>query len=381
MEEKKKIIVFYGSFGGGHLSAAKAIKSKIEEKYKYEVILEDALELVNKVMNNISVSFYNLVSKKFPNIWGKMYKDSNKENTVSDKTLQFFMDKYKKKLLQNIQEINPEYIICTHPFASIMCTNLKKTKKLDKEIYNIITDFEIHTQWYVNHEYMDGFFVSTEDMKSALIEKGVKKEKIYVTGIPIRKEFETDISEKEKEEIKKEYNIPGEKSVAIFAGGGEFGLSSKSLLEIFKKAVSNFKDTHFICISGKNEKLYQTFKKIIEEEKFENVTLVKYTEKMADVMKISKFIISKPGGLTTSEALALKLPFLMINPIPGQEEANREYIEKIGAGIYLDPKNFEEKLNEIRDEKILEKMSKNAGEKGHRFSTENILDIIIKEEK
>lgn len=170
--------------------------------------------------------------------------------------------------------------------------------------------------WYVLPEYLKYFFVPTEEMKNALIEKGIKKSQICVTGIPINPAFWNKLTNKEIEETYNEFQIPKNKKNFIFFGGGEFGLANTINIEIFKKLTKNLSDFHFVCISGKNPELYNMFKQAIDDENITNTTLITYTTNISKLMKISSGIFSKPGGLTTSEALSQGLPIFMINPLP-----------------------------------------------------------------
>ena len=143
--------------------------------------------------------------------------------------------------------------------------------------------------------------------------------------------------------------------------GGEFGLSNTINIEIFKKLTKKLPEYHFVCISGKNPELYNMFKKAIEEENIENTTL-----------------ISKPGGLTTSESLSQGLPIFMINPLPGQEVANQNYIENIGAGILINKENLDMLIDRLKtDENYLKRLSENAKKFGKQNSADNICKIIF----
>ena len=160
--------------------------------------------------------------------------------------------------------------------------------------------------------------------------------------------------------------------------GGEFGLSNTINIEIFKKLTKKLPEYHFVCISGKNPELYNMFKKAIEEENIENTTLINYTTSISKLMKISSGIFSKPGGLTTSESLSQGLPIFMINPLPGQEVANQNYIENIGAGILINKENLDMLIDRLKtDENYLKRLSENAKKFGKPNSAENICKIIF----
>ena len=376
--KKKKIIIFYGSFGGGHLSAAKALKAVLEDKYNCYVELVDGLEYVAPILNKISVSFYNAISRNTPKLWGAFYNNANKDNSVTDIVLRQTLRWYRIRLYRIIKQVDPDQIICTHPFPAIMCAHITRKGKIQVPVSNILTDFEPHGLWYVLPEYLKYFFVPTEEMKKALMEKNIKDSQIHVTGIPINPVFSNKLSEKEIEETLEEFQIPQDKKNFIFFGGGEFGLSNNINIEIFKTLTKKLPEFHFVCISGKNPELYSMFEKAIQEENIENTTLIKYTTNISKLMKVSSGIFSKPGGLTTSEALSQGLPMFMINPLPGQEVANQNYIENIGAGILINKENLNMLIDRLKtDENYLSRLSENAKKFGKPNAADNICKIIF----
>ena len=376
--KKKKIIIFYGSFGGGHISAAKALKAVLENNYNCYVELVDGLEYVAPILNKISVSFYNAISRNTPKLWGAFYNNANKDNSVTDIVLRQTLRWYRIRLYRIIKQVDPDQIICTHPFPAIMCAHIARKGKIQVPISNILTDFEPHGLWYVLPEYLKYFFVPTEEMKKALMEKNIKDSQIHVTGIPINPVFSNKLSEKEIEETLEEFQIPKDKKNFIFFGGGEFGLSNNINIGIFKTLTKKLPEFHFVCISGKNPELYSMFEKAIQEENIENTTLIKYTTNISKLMKVSSGIFSKPGGLTTSEALSQGLPMFMINPLPGQEVANQNYIENIGAGILINKENLNMLIDRLKtDENYLSRLSENAKKFGKPNAADNICKIIF----
>ena len=184
----KKIIVFYASYGGGHLSAARSIKEYIETNYEdVDIRLIDCMEYVNKVVNKVTTTAYSEMAKKVPRAWGKVYWKSQagplaQISLTSNKVLSIKLN----KLLQDFQ---PDIVVSTHPFGTQMCAYLKKQRKLNCKIATVMTDYAPHDQWLELNEYVDYYFVSHEEMKKQLQEEGIPKEKIYATGIPLSNKF------------------------------------------------------------------------------------------------------------------------------------------------------------------------------------------------
>ena len=372
----KKILIFYASYGGGHLNAAKSIKECIDNNYNNcETELIDCMKYVNKPIEIVTTAAYREMAKKMPWAWGKIYSDSQKGPLahISSKSNQLLAI----KLLKLLREKQPDLIISTHPFGSQMCAYLKRKEKISAKIATIMTDFSPHDQWLVENENTDYFFVAHDKMKEYLMSKNIPESKIFATGIPISSRF---LKTYNREEILKEFDLKENKKNILFFGGGEFGLGKARTVEIFNNLVKNFNDIQVIAIAGKNEKMKSEFEKIVEENnKQEFVKVLAFTNKVPELMSISDLVISKPGGLTTSESLASYLPMIIINPIPGQEEENAEFLESKGTGIWLRKNDSSrEVLKSIIDDSTkLKEMKKNTEQLAKKHSTDDICNVLL----
>lgn len=372
-----KVIIFYASYGGGHLNAAKSIQECILNNYKeIDVELIDCMKYVNITIEKITTAAYREMAKKAPWAWGRIYADSQKGplahiSSRSNKIMAI-------KLLKLLREKNPDLIISTHPFGSQMCSYLKRKNKIHAKIATIMTDFAPHDQWLVGSDFTDYFFVAHKKMKDYLISKNIDERKIFDTGIPISNRFLVDY---DRNSILKELEFDNSKKTILFFGGGEFGLGKTRTVEIFECFVKLFKNTQIIAISGKNEKMRNAFEKIVEENnRTDSIKVFEYTKQVPEFMSISDLVVTKPGGLTTSESLASNLPMVIINPIPGQEEENAEFLEENGIAIWIkkndDP--YKKLENLFVDEKKLADMKENTKKLARKYSTQNICDILLK---
>ena len=383
-----KILIFYASYGGGHLNAAKSINDYIINNYpNYDVELIDCMKYVNKTIEKLTTAAYREMAKKAPWAWGKIYSDSQKGplahlSSRSNKIMAI-------KLLRLLREKQPDIIISTHPFGSQMCSYLKRKNKITAKIATIMTDFSPHDQWLVGHESTDYFFVANDKMKNYLINKGITENKISVTGIPISNRF---LKTYNKKEILDAYNLSEDKFTVLFFGGGEFGLGKTKTAEIFESFVQESLKSkiQIIAIAGKNPKMKANFEEIVSKYSINttttnttditnNVKILEFTNQVPELMSISDLVVTKPGGLTTSESLASHLPMLIINPIPGQEEENAEFLEDKGIAIWL-RKNDDSKLiieNLLADNKKLNLMKENTKLLARPHSTETICKMIL----
>ncbi len=370
------ILIFYASYGGGHLNAAKSINeciSNYDKNNKIELI--DCMKYVNKTVEKVSTAAYREAAKKAPWVWGRIYNDSQKGplahlSTRSNKIMAI-------KLLKLLREKQPDLIISTHPFSSQMCSYLKRKGKITAKIATVMTDFAPHDQWLVGSDFTDFFFVANDKMKDYLISTNIAKEKVFVTGIPLSNRF---LQKYDRKKILDSYQLEDGKKNILFFGGGEFGLGKSRTFEIFEQLICASTSMQIIAIAGKNEKMKMKFNEIVTKNQASNhVKVLSFTNQVPELMSISDLVVTKPGGMTTSESLASGLPMVIINPIPGQEEENAEFLEEKGVGIWIRKKDnafniFKDLLsNDVK----LSKMKESALLIGHPNATKNICDILL----
>ena len=376
------ILLFYASYGSGHLSAATAIEQYIRENYPDAKTLKiDCVEYINKSINKISTSAYKSIILKTPMLWGQVYK-LLKNDTILDIT-QFSNRFMAKKIFTLFEDFEPDLVISCHPLGGQITSFLKSHKKTNCKLATVMTDFASHKQWLIGKDYTDYFFVSNIEMKTSLISEGIYPNKIYVSGIPISPNFYKNYN---KENIYKSLNIEKDKKNIIFFGGGSLGLSSSSNIQaILTSLLQATDESHqIIIISGKNQKLYNDFQKTINNTYHKSqIKLIDFTTELPELLPITSFVITKPGGLTITECISTNVPIILINPIPGQEKENAQYIADNKMGIWIKAtKPTSEYFQEIfNDTKLIEEIKENQKKYSHINSTKNICDILINENK
>ena len=325
----KKIVVLYASVGGGHFKAAEAIKNYIQENYPdNEVKMLDALKYTNKVIDKIIIDSYVNMARYSPKVWGNIYKLSEKQYSVAN-----FSNAVQKllslKLVKYFRETNPDIIVSTHPFITEMCAILKKKEKISAKLNVIMTDYASHRFWELKPEYVDHYFVANNVMKFSMKTNGIAEEKIHVTGIPFSSAF---LKEYNKLDIYQEFGLDPQKRTVLIFGGGEYGLSN--VKTFYRGLLAVEEDIQIVTIAGKSTKSKKMFTQLAEESS-KKVVVLGYTNQVPELMHIADLIISKPGGLTTTEVLNSHIPFAIINPIPGQEEENANFLLNSGAAVRI----------------------------------------------
>lgn len=372
----KKIMILYASVGGGHYRAADGIKKYIDEKYpnEYEVELIDGLNYVSKTVDKIVIKSYVNMARYSPKIWSKIYKTGEESHSLATFS-NGVQNLLSHKLYELFEKQDPDIVISTHYFMTEMVACLKRKGKSNCKLAVILTDYASHKFWLSSKQCVDMYFVANEAMKYSLMHEEVQERKIHVTGIPVRPEF---LKEYNKEAILEEFGFTKDNPILLVFGGGQYGMSDSS--KLFKGILDINQDVQIIAIAGKSEDTKKTLENLASKS-HKKVKILGFTDRVAELMSIADFVISKPGGLTTTEILVSNVPFIIFNPVPGQEEENSWFLVNNGAGFRIYDLNkttpFLEQL--LNDKYRIENMKLMQKHIAKPNSTKDIVDIVIKE--
>ncbi len=317
----KKILIVSLRAGMGHIKSAQALKEagkKIMPRTKIE-----AIDLMDYSLPNIKLGYGDLyieIAKRAPDLYSFFYKTLY---SMPEAKLHALIDKLSsRKFLKYLKNFAPDVLICTNFVPAKIAEYYRKENNLNFPIVVTVTDFEAHPLWLVDKA--DLYAVASEEIKYYLTQKGVDPNKIIISGIPVGMIFSV---KKPRAILRKKHNFD-EKLPIIAISAGAFGVVSvKDVIKKIDLLPYNFQ---ILAICGNNKGLL----KDLEKESFrKDVKIVGYTDFMDEIMQISDLFISKPGGITVSESLAKELPLLIYQPIPGQEEANSDYLLEQGAAL------------------------------------------------
>ena len=321
------ILILSASTGGGHMRASRAIENYMGENGEdNNVKIVDSLLYINPILNKTITGGYVYLATKTPKIYGKIYELTNKEERwigfVSRLNYLFA-----NKLLPLIDEFKPDVIITTHPFPTEMVSILKSKELVNIPLVCIMTDYAPHKAWV--NEKVDAYIVSNDDMVEEMKSIGVKEEVIYPFGIPIEQVF---FEKKDKDLVLNELELnPNLPTILMMAGS--FGVTN--VFQIYEDIININRDFQVIVITGKNQKLYDEFNKIVGSSN-KPTKLIYFTNEVNKFMQAADMIITKPGGLTITEALASNIPMAIFDAIPGQEEENAEFLINHNMAIKLE---------------------------------------------
>lgn len=350
--------------------AAKAIEEYITKNYiNCEIKIMDPLTYSRPVVNKLFAKIGEIIAVKFRKFRKNMYKKKMYQNYFKDSIFFRFCIKlfWTKKLKKELLKFNPNIIISTQVGPTGLIAAHKDLFKA--KLISVFTDYGVHRMYITPHKSIDTFCVPNEDIKQQMIEMGIDKNKIAVTGIPVRTNFL--MNNNKRENILKKYNLPLIKPFFLFVCGG--GLGYSNAFDYFKKMLESECDFSYIFVSGKNQKLFKKAKSIASNYNKKGEVLG-YVENIHELIYSSDMVIGKPGGIITSECLNLDTPICAVEPIPGQETNNALFIKKNKFGFYVTNQDeFKDLLNNIKINKInLEKYKENINKNFNKFSFLNI---------
>lgn len=363
------ILILSASTGGGHMRAANAVASYMHQKNEQiNVKIVDSLLYINPILNKTVTNGYVYLATKTPKLYGKIYSLTNKERRLTNFVTRV-NNIFANKLLPLIDEFKPDIIITTHPFPTEMVSKLKDRSHINVPLICIMTDYAPHKTWI--NEKVDAYIVANDDMVEQMANEGVDKKKIYSYGIPIDEVF---FEEKEKrcvlEELELDKDLP-----TILMMAGSFGVSN--VLNVYESIVDIDLDFQIILVTGKNQRLYNHLEDVIKESN-KKTKLIYFTNQINRFMQSSDIIITKPGGLTVTEALACNIPMAIFDAIPGQEEENAEFLLKHNMAVRIkEGESCRSAIIELlNDQNKLNSMKKACKSFDKNDSTKNIFLLI-----
>ena len=374
----KKLLITYASYGSGHKSVANYVKDYFEEhSTEFEIKVIDVMDYGN-LFAKISQKMFNLNFKFQNSIPSTIGYEISDNKLVTAPYKEITKSILKSKLKDDILEFNPDVMISTHFLGSILMGCINKKYNTTTKIITILTDYASHAMWLKNHKRESAFIVSNEFVKNELIDYGIPEDKIYPFGIPLSSKFKI-LDDKEK--VKKEYKVNNHKLNCLFFGGGSLG--SSFTYSYFKQLLKENLDINIIFVAGKNEKLKEKCLNYININDISNVHVIGFTKDVSNLLNIADFVITKPGGLSVTEALEMKTPMILIPGNGGQENHNAKFITKNKFGIRTrNQYMLAYKIKKlVENPQQIEEMFNNLKNYEENKSIEKLFNLVLKMEK
>lgn len=321
-----RVLILSAKFGGGHKTAAEAILHWWQQNVDAGEIrvLDYFEEFVSPVTTRAASIGYTQSVRLLPMAYRLFYEATAglKPDSAAQQWLNSLgREEFYEYLTQHPQDL----IVAVHPTPAGALSELRRSGRLHCPTVTVVTDFVVHSQWI--HPGTDLYLVGSECVAQGLIERGVPPEKVRVTGIPIRVN-KTLLDQREvlREKWALKPDLP---TVLVMTGAqGMMRRPQKLFHAVATRPVQGF----FIC--GKDRALYTRLR--LWADRYPDFRIMPFVRVIPELMCVSDVLVTKAGGLTTSEALAMELPLIIFHPIPGQEYANRDYLLRSGAALVAD---------------------------------------------
>jgi processive 1,2-diacylglycerol beta-glucosyltransferase len=323
----RKVLILSASAGAGHLRAAQAIeRAFLSMEAAQEVRHIDVLEYTNKLFRNFYSKTYIEMVNAMPEVLGWLYDYLDKPWKNERRRLAF--DKLNTgPLVKLLQQEQPDVVVCTHFLPAEIISWLKAKERIATRQAIVVTDLDVHAMWLVHH--VEHYFVALEETRVHLQQLGITTDKVTVSGIPVDPIF---AEQKDKRTMRRKHGLQEDRTTILISAGG-FGVGPiehlvQSLLDLHHPA-------QIVAVCGRSKELKARLDRVAARRLPQQLSLhvTGYTTEMDEYMAAADLMVGKPGGLTTSEALAKGLVFVIVNPIPGQEERNADHLLEEGAAI------------------------------------------------
>lgn len=325
MYKMRKVLILSATYGEGHQQASRAIQEALlSQNPALDIRIIDYLQWVHPLLNSITRYCYIQSVKFVPSLYGIVYNRSsymNPSSFFSRQLNQLGSDELEKYLM----EFDPDIVISTFPTPAGVMSALKERGATNVPAVTVITDHAVHSQWI--HPYTDMYFVGSNYVRQGLIHRGVPENKITVTGIPIRGKFTQPV---DREALQSKYHINPEMPTVLVMGGA-YGVLH-DITHICEELSNYPRQIQVLVVCGRDEKLYTEIQGLAKKAS-NLLRIFGYVQEVQELMAVSDLVITKAGGLTISESLAMELPMLLYRPIPGQEHQNAKFLVQSNVAV------------------------------------------------
>ncbi|QQE78783.1 glycosyltransferase [Alicyclobacillus sp. SO9] len=325
MAQLSKLLILSAAYGEGHQQAAYAVRDALSlQSPETEVVIVDFVRMVHPLLDSVARYCY-LKSVQFaPLLWDWFYKGTS--NLSPSSMIQKKLNSVGIHALERLlTESNPDVVLSTFPIPAGVVSFLKQLRRTQVPLATIITDHAIHSQWI--HPLTTRYFVGSDHVRQGLIRRGTSRSNISVTGIPIRPAFDAAYDRKSlQEKYGLDKNLP-----TVLVMGGAYGIMGD--INLICEELFNYpKPVQVIVVTGRNDRMKAQIDGLVANAK-QTVKVYGFTQDVHELMGVSDIVLTKAGGLTISEALAMELPMLLYRPIPGQEVQNADYLVSAGVAV------------------------------------------------
>jgi len=368
--EQKKVLFISAPIGAGHIRAAQAVANALQEiDPTIQTQLANVFDFFNPRLGKGILKVYLKLLATFPQAYGAMYGWGN------DSSLALFgrrqVSRYLAHKMRNyILKYNPSAIVCTHATPAGLIAHLCRQSGLKVPTFAIVTDFVVHRLWV--YPEISRYYVADETLRNFLDQHGVVPERTHAFGIPVDASFTTTVA---RDHVLQRLDLPADGKNVLIMGGGAGILP---MADILRECDSSDAPLRFIAVTGRNRKLFHELS-VLQKRLSHPLRVLGFVNNIHELMSCADVLLSKPGGMTSAEALASGLPMVIFKPLPGQEEANTRFLTERQYAMRADTTQAVrmqlEKL--VSSSQHLEKMRRHVFQAGKNQAAKEIASHII----
>ncbi len=389
-----RILIATVTAGGGHVAAAAALEEAWRALRPADTVERvDLIQFFSPLHKKVYAEGYVQLVERAPELWGLLFDktDNLKVTRRLSRLSRLFPSNSRKKFTDYLKQFQPDAVLCTH-FAPLETLELIKTSEggvtrrpdsIEKTgthrarpsdiwgppfVASVVTDFEAHALWM--NPCVDLYCVAAEETKARLVARGVPQSGIVPTGIPIAAKF---LSKPDPQVVRQILGLRDDQPVLLVLSGG-FGMGP--VAEILAELDKAPQPLQTVVVTGRNEELRR---ELAAQTRKHPTHVLGFSTNMHELMAVADLILTKPGGLTTSEALALGKPLFILNPIPGQEAANSDFLLEHGAAAKVNRvEDLPYRIEQLLGSKKLVEMAKAARSLGRPQSAVAVCQEVLK---
>ena len=385
-----RVLIATATAGGGHLAAAAALEEAWKTCCPKDTVQQvDILDFFPTLQRKIHSEGYVTLADHAPEVWGMVFKETDKPEVARRLTRirRFFPSTSRSRFKRHIEAFKPDVVFCTHylPLEALGLLRQEPGRHRRRKpeaggvseipghsgrpfVVSVVTDFEAHALWM--DDCVDLYCVAAESTGARLLARGADPDSVVATGIPISSRFSQVVDTRA---VRRALGIR-EDFPAVLALSGGFGMGP--VVEVLAEIDKASAEFQVIAVAGRNDELRC---KLAVQQYRHPVRVLGFANNVHELMAVADLVVSKPGGLTTSEALAMGKPLLIINPIPGQEAANSDFLLEQGAGSKVNRvEDLPFRIEQLLASKKLAEMSASAKRLGRPHAARKICEEVGK---
>jgi processive 1,2-diacylglycerol beta-glucosyltransferase len=360
---RPRVLLVTASVGTGHNQAARALEEELHTRDFAEVKCVDSLDFTPRLFRAKYAGGYSLTFTRFPFFYGIGFRlldrPTGPGRTMGERYRLLSEGRALKKLADFVREFNPDVIVYTHFLAPAIIQQMIHRGEINPRQMMVVTDIKIHRWWYC--ESIDTWFLPQEASRQQLLGWNIDPSKIVVSGIPLRSKWDPPQQGQslDIQQIRKAFSLPEDKKIVLLSGGTAF--TCGPIERIARQLVTGRDDICVVVLGGRDKQLLGKLGSL-PEARDGKIIPVGFTDRLHELMRCASLILTKAGGLITTECLATQLPMVILQPVPGQESGNAQFYAEQGAAVVA--RNAKQSVHLVHqlldDESRLAEMSQNA---------------------